>query len=270
MLTVITFNLRFNTLKDGPHAWPHRREAVGALLRAHAPDLIGTQEGLAAQLEELQQQLPGCRSFGEPRGSPAQDEHCRVFYRADRLRLRRQGDFWLSETPQQAGSVTPSWGNGFPRMVTWGEFEPVEGGAPFTFLNTHLDHESEVARARGAEQIVRFLRQPDVAHPAIVGGDLNATPDSRPLQILLGEVPVDGAASSLRDTYRLSGGAGSGAPTFHGFTGRGAERIDYLLAEPPFRVARFEVLDQPVDGHWISDHFPVLAALEPEPAPGGR
>jgi endonuclease/exonuclease/phosphatase family metal-dependent hydrolase len=186
MLTVLTLNLRFDNPGDGQHAWPHRREAVGNLLRAQAPLLLGTQEGLADQLEELQAQLPGYASFGMARGSPEQDEHCRVFYLTNALRLRRHGDFWLSETPDQPGSRTESWGNGFPRIATWGEFEPIEGGAPFTFLNTHLDHASPVARERAAEQIVRFLRQPDVAPPAIVCGDMNAAPDSLPLRLLLG------------------------------------------------------------------------------------
>src|SRR5262249_3464309 len=129
-------------------------------------------------------------------------------------------------------------------------------------VNTHTDHASPIARERSAAQIVRFLRKPGVVHPVILGGDMNADPDSRPVQLLLGAEPVDGAPSVLRDSYHLSGGPGSGPPTFHGFTGRGEERIDYLLAEPPLRATRFEVLDQPVDGHWVSDHFPVLAALE--------
>jgi endonuclease/exonuclease/phosphatase family metal-dependent hydrolase len=261
-LTVITLNLRFNTPKDGPHAWPHRREAVGTLLRERAPDVIGTQEGLAAQLEELEQALPGYRSFGVARGSPWQDEHCRVFFRSNRLRLRQHGDFWLSETPDRPGSAARSWGNSFPRMVTWGEFEPIDGGAPFSFLNTHLDHESAAARERGAELIVRFLRRPEIVHPAVVCGDMNAGPDSPPLQILAGKAPLDGEASRLRDTFRLSGGTGTGSPTFHGFTGRGTERIDYILAEAPFQTKQFEVLDQPVNGRWVSDHFPVLAVLE--------
>ena len=72
MLTVITLNLRFDTPRDGLHAWPHRQEAVGSLLRAQAPLLIGTQEGLAGQLEELSAQLPGCVSFGMARHSPGQ------------------------------------------------------------------------------------------------------------------------------------------------------------------------------------------------------
>ena len=79
---------------------------------------------------------------------------------------------------------------------------------------------------------------------------------------MLGAEPVDGAPSLLRDSYRLSGGSGDGSLTMHGFTGCAAERIDYILVESPFRVIRFEVLDQPVDGHWVSDHFPVLAVLE--------
>jgi endonuclease/exonuclease/phosphatase family metal-dependent hydrolase len=73
---------------------------------------------------------------------------------------------------------------------------------------------------------------------------------------------VDGTPSPLRDTYRLSGGNDSGPPTFHGFTGHGTERIDYILIEPPLRGARCEILAQSVDGHWVSDHFPVLASLE--------
>ncbi len=109
---------------------------------------------------------------------------------------------------------------------------------------------------------MRFLRRPEVVHPAIVAGDTNARPDSRPMQILLGEAPVDGTASPLRDAYRLTGGTEEGKPTFHGFTGRGRGRIDYVLVEAPFRVTRYEVLDQQVNGKWPSDHFPVLARVE--------
>jgi endonuclease/exonuclease/phosphatase family metal-dependent hydrolase len=262
MLTVMTFNLRYDNAGDGENAWPHRREAAAALIRAHSPDLLGTQEGLAPQLEELQARLPGYAAHGRSRADPRQDEHCRVFYRTATLRLRRHGDFWLSETPEVIGSITAAWGNTMPRMVTWGEFEPVGGGAPFTFVNTHLDHASPLARERAAAQIVRFLRELSVIQPVIVGGDLNSVPGSLPLKILTGEVPVDDAASPLRDSYCLAGGTGEGRATFHGFTGRGEERIDYLLVDPRFRVTQCDVLEAPVEGRWVSDHFPVVAALD--------
>jgi len=262
MLTVMTFNLRFDNPRDGEHAWPHRREAAAALIRAHAPHLLGTQEGLAPQLEELQALLPGYTAFGTGRRGPRQDEHCQVFYRSDTLRLRRHGDFWLSETPDTVGSITEAWNNTLPRMASWGEFEVIESGDRITFLNTHLDHASPTARERGAAQIVRFLQRPEIAHPVVVAGDLNALPDSLPLQILVGEVPVDGSPSPLRDACLLSGGLSDDGPTFHAFTGRGQERIDYLLVEPSLRVTRCEVLNAPIEGRWVSDHFPVVATLE--------
>jgi endonuclease/exonuclease/phosphatase family metal-dependent hydrolase len=106
------------------------------------------------------------------------------------------------------------------------------------------------------------LRRPEVVHPVIVAGDMNARPGSRPMQLLLGEAPVDGTASPLRDAFRLAGSMGEGKPTFHAFTGRGRGRIDYILVEAPFRVMEYEVLDQQVNGRWPSDHFPVLARVE--------
>jgi endonuclease/exonuclease/phosphatase family metal-dependent hydrolase len=260
-LTVMTFNLRFDNPKDGPHAWPHRRDAAAALLHARAPDLIGTQEGLAQQLDELQESLPGYAAFGIGRRGPREDEHCRIFYRTASLRLRRSGDFWLSDTPDVVGSISESWGNELPRMATWGEFERVPDGARFTFLNTHLDHDSSIARERGAQQIVRFLRRSDLPHPVILAGDLNDGPDSLPLKLLTGALPVDGSASRLRDAYRLAGGQGAGRPTFHGFTGNGLERIDYVLVEDPLQVTEHTVLDEPVKDRWVSDHFPVLAVV---------
>jgi endonuclease/exonuclease/phosphatase family metal-dependent hydrolase len=262
MLTVMTFNLRFDNPRDGKNAWPHRREAAAALIRSHAPHPLGTQEGLAPQLEELQAALPDYAAFGRSRADPHQDEHCRVFYRPDTLRLRRHGDFWLSETPEAIGSITAAWGNTMPRMVTWGEFEPVGGGAPFTYLNTHLDHASPLARERAAEQIVRFIQGQSVVPPVILGGDLNAAPGSRPLRILTGEIPVGNMVSPLRDSYSLAGGTGEGEATFHGFTGRGQERIDYVLVDPRFRVTGCEVLSETVDGHWVSDHFPVVVMVD--------
>ena len=66
-----TYNLRFNTASDGPNAWPHRRDAVRALIRHHEIDLLGTQEGLIDQIEDLEcrrrsKSEPPCRPTIEP------------------------------------------------------------------------------------------------------------------------------------------------------------------------------------------------------------
>ena len=66
-----TYNLRFNLASDGPNAWPHRRDAVRALIRHHEIDLLGTQEGLIDQIEDLEcrrrsKSEPPCRPNIEP------------------------------------------------------------------------------------------------------------------------------------------------------------------------------------------------------------
>lgn len=45
-MNVATYNLRLNIASDGANAWPHRKEAVQALIEYHEIDLFGTQEGL--------------------------------------------------------------------------------------------------------------------------------------------------------------------------------------------------------------------------------
>src|SRR6185503_20405447 len=63
-LRVMTFNLRLDLASDGPNAWPHRRDWVAALIRFHAPDVVGVQEALAPMLADLDARLPGFARIG--------------------------------------------------------------------------------------------------------------------------------------------------------------------------------------------------------------
>ena len=52
-LQVMTFNVRYANPDDGPDAWPLRSALVFDLIRAQAPDLVGLQEALPEQMDEL-------------------------------------------------------------------------------------------------------------------------------------------------------------------------------------------------------------------------
>jgi endonuclease/exonuclease/phosphatase family metal-dependent hydrolase len=137
-LKVMTFNLRRRKASDGPNAWDERRDAAAEVIRRHAPDLIGTQEGLREQVGFLQSHFPEYGILGEARFGGDKDEYNAILYRKDRFRVSATGNFWLSDTPDVAGSRT--WGNLVPRMATWALFEEKDDHAPFFHLNTHLDH----------------------------------------------------------------------------------------------------------------------------------
>lgn len=103
-----------------------------------------------------------------------------VFYRRDRLTLVRNGNFWLSDTPDVVGSN--SWNMPYPRMTTWGLFEEKAGHRRFYLFDTHLFHrdEDEPYRTKGVQilldQMARILGNSRL--PVVVTGDFNTIPGS--------------------------------------------------------------------------------------------
>jgi len=91
----------------GRRAWRNRRKQIASLIRFHAPDVVGTQEGKLHQLIDLEERLRNYEWIGVGRRSGG-DEFSALFYRTDRLTLLEHDTFWLSKTPNTPGSK--SWG----------------------------------------------------------------------------------------------------------------------------------------------------------------
>ncbi len=145
-LNVMTFNLRFASNK-APNAWPARREAMRDQIRAADPDVFGTQEGVYAQLKDVEADLAGDYAWiGLGRDGGSKGEFMAVFYRRNRLEPVAYDHFWLSDTPNVIGSTT--WGNTNRRMVTWVRFKDLADGRECYFWNTHLDHQIHLAIKR--------------------------------------------------------------------------------------------------------------------------
>ncbi|MGK6322965.1 endonuclease/exonuclease/phosphatase family protein [Sphingomonas sp. DT-51] len=246
-LKVMTYNVRY-AADDGPQPWPSRRPAAVAMLRHVHPDVIGTQELLQRQGDDIVTALPAYRWFGRDRMGGHANEHMGILYRADRLTLRRQGDFWLSDTPEVVGSQ--SWGTDLPRMATWGEFElKRDPSRRFLLVNTHLPHRDVDAVARDRAAAVLLARIPTIAPglPVVLTGDFNTTPDSDAYRRL---------AASMHDAWSDR----PGGETFHDFTGVAEKRIDYIFLDGARARGTTVVTERP-GGVWPSDHFPVVAKL---------
>jgi len=255
-LSVMSFNVRLPTAADGANAWDKRRELFIDTVRAQAPDLMGTQELYFEQGQYIVEKLPEYRWFGMSRRGNHEDEHMGVFYRSNRLQLIDSGDFWLSNTPERAGSS--SWGNLFPRMVTWALFETVESHTRFLYYNTHFPYraEDDEARRKAATLIVNRLSLYDVALPIIVGGDFNTEPQGGAYTILTG---------LLKDVWTEAPSRSGPDATFHGFSGTPDRRIDWIVFRAPWRVLSAQV-DSHHDGvRYPSDHFPVSVVFELAP-----
>ena len=137
-LAVMTLNMRYDNPEDGMNNWRFRRERIAGLIRSEAVDLLGTQEVLANQFDDLQALLPGYRAVGVGREDGARaGEFNAVFFRSDRFELLDSGVFWLSEEPETPGSK--GWDGACERLATWTVLRD-KSGRELLFINTHLDH----------------------------------------------------------------------------------------------------------------------------------
>ena len=57
-LNVMTFNIRFANPADGYDYWPNRKNLVASMIRYNEADIVGLQEALRNQLDDLKQLLP--------------------------------------------------------------------------------------------------------------------------------------------------------------------------------------------------------------------
>lgn len=259
-LSVMTFNLRQNTPVDGINAWPYRIDKVTQIITSNKPNLIGTQEGLYSMLNDIQKELPQYGMIGNGREGDRKDEHCAIFYNKDMLKLLNHDQFWLSETPDKVNSI--SWNSAYSRICTWGTFCFLNHPSKeFVVFNTHLDHVSEEAKEKGIQLIWSKMQTViQEGYPVILTGDMNATPKSKTIQFLRGEITLDGINVNLTDSYttldQLPGA------TSHQFTGTiDGEPIDYIFTSKNIKVENTKIDRSIFDGHYPSDHYPVITEL---------
>ena len=253
-LAVMTFNLRYAS-SNTPNAWPQRRPVMRDCIQDAAPDVIGTQEGLYYQLKDIHADLPAYDWLGTGRDGGSHGEFMAIFYRKDRFEPLEYDHFWLSDTPNVVAST--SWGNRNRRMVTWVRFLDRQSNQQFYLFNTHLDHEIQAAREKGAALIRERITALKTTLPVILTGDFNAAAGSNKAYSIL----TDG--NFLTDTWttareRINEPFG----TFHNYqTPRAGSRIDWILTRGPVSADKIEIITCSRNGQYPSDHFPVITRL---------
>lgn len=264
-LQVMTYNLKFAS-ESGAHPWSQRRRLVRDAIRGQAPDLIGTQEGVDGQLSDIVADLPQYARIGTGREGGQKGEFAAILYKKNRFKLLDHGDFWLSPTPEVAGSR--GWGNTQPRMVTWALFEDNASGARFYHFNTHFDFLFPFVRTKSADLMSRRIAGRKLNLPVVVTGDFNTNAASRAHAILTPAALLGG--NTLVDTFTTAEkNEGRTLSTFHNWKGphTGSNRIDWILTTPQFECRSTRVITFNEEGIWPSDHFPVVSDITLESKP---
>jgi len=259
-LNVLSFNIRFDNPKDAPNDWPSRRDKVASQILFHEADIIGFQEPVYGQLKDLESRLKDYRyvGIGSDDGKRA-GTHAAIFFDERRLQLHESATFWLSETPEVAGSK--NWDSVHARIVTWARFTDRVTKRTFYVFNTHFDHKGVEARRHSARILLEAVSRIAASHPSIITGDFNTVPDSEPIQMITSpDNPmrlIDCKSISEQGHYGPSG-------TFNGFKGKENSDypIDFIFIKGPWRVLQHATLSQTWGGLFSSDHFPVFARVQ--------
>jgi len=257
-LNIGTYNLRYDNADDSVNGngWRQRFPVMAKIIRFNDLDIFGTQEGLYHMLNNLADSLPGYKWIGIGRDDGIQaGEHSAIFYKADKFRIVKQGNFWLSTITDKPNK---GWDAVLPRICTWAEFEEIKTGFKFYFFNLHMDHIGVVARRESAKLVLSKVTAMAGNIPTILTGDFNVDQTSESYAVV-------NNSGLLKDSYELAPVKLDYDDSYNDFNvnnNNGNSRIDHIFVSKQFHVKRYAILTNTFHGRIPSDHYPVVAIME--------
>ncbi len=230
-LRVLTYNIHHGEGVDRKLDLPR----IAKIIADQKPDLVAVQE-----VDQKTKRVGGAATTAElARLTKMHDR----FGKAIDFQGGEYGQTILSRHPIREFQVhkLPNEGDREQRIAIAAEVR-IGDGPTLTFVSTHLDHNRDDLRQKQAANLDELFGK--AKGPVILAGDLNATPESKPLAI-------------LSKNWKS---ANTGKPLLTIPVTKPTRQIDYVLYRPAdeLRVVEARVLDEPV----ASDHRPLLAVLE--------
>ena len=252
-----TFNMRLDTPADSLNNWKYRKERVAQYIQDMKLDVVGTQEVLQNQFNDLKSLLPDFEGVGVARDDGKETgEYSAVFYRKSVFDALDSGTFWLAENPDSVGMM--GWDAVCVRVATWAKLQHKATGKIVMAVNTHFDHVGKVARRESALLIIRKIKEIVGDQPAVLTGDFNVTDQSEAYNTIVSNEFV------LLDAHKVAEKTGGASYTFHGFDKVDMEKrskIDFVFVTPQIKVLHSEVTPE-VKEALLSDHNPQWTELE--------
>jgi endonuclease/exonuclease/phosphatase family metal-dependent hydrolase len=245
-----TYNIKFDDRNDLENLWKDRSNHLINLIQFHKMDLIGTQEGMKNQLDEISSTLK-YPYIGQSREEDGiKGEFSAIFYNPKKFTLIERNTFWLSPTPDIASK---GWDAALNRICTYGKFEDANG-LQFYIFNIHYDHVGQKAREESSKLVLGKIKSINKENiPVILMGDFNVENGNKAYEIIVKSDFRDSKSLSQNTPYEAIG-------TFNGYNwDKKPERIiDYIFVNKRIEVLRYGVLTDNYGLKYPSDHFPVM------------
>lgn len=254
-----TFNIRYANKADSLDYWDNRKDTVASFILANDLDIVGMQEVLHSQMEDLKARLPEYEAVGVGRDDGKQKgEYSPLFFKKDRFEVMDSNTFWLSQYPDSVGFI--GWDGACCRIATWAKLKDKATGQVFMAVNTHFDHVGVEAQKNGALLIIEKIKEIVGDQPAVLTGDFNVTDESESYKTIVSNEFV------LKDAHKIAKTVEGVNHTYHGFgkiPAAKCSKIDFVFVTPQIQVERSfipaNVEGQP--GKNLSDHNPQVVKV---------
>jgi endonuclease/exonuclease/phosphatase family metal-dependent hydrolase len=253
-------------------AWEERSAALRTGLRELRPDVIGFQEVINdGENDTAAEILDPDYQVRHQAGGLLGDGNCAAI--ASRWPITAWHELDLQLGPSTAD---------FPATTLIAEIDAPDPVGPLLFVNhlpswkPQLERERELQAAAAVRRVEQLVAEG--AQHVVLAGDLDATPESASIRFLRGLQSLDGTSAYYHDAWERTHPDDPG----HTFTTRNplmtedtdvrvetSRRIDHIFVRcdehgPTLDVRRCDLIfDKPVDGVWATDHFGLVADLEP-------
>ena len=255
-LNLMSYNIRYDITTSNASPWTERHTAISSQIKRCDVDIIGMQEVLVHQREQLLLDLSGYASVGVGRDDGINaGEFSPIFFKKERFQILTSGTFWLSPTPE---IPSKGWDAALNRICTYAEFLDVQSKDTFWVFNTHFDHVGETARMKSAELILQKIHEvtKGTNQAVIFCGDLNLNDDHPTIAFLQSQIK-DALPVAVQVKTKMN-------RTFNNFdlSMPASKRIDYIFANEKVRVESYQTIVEPYGISYPSDHFPIFTTLK--------
>lgn len=264
---ILTCNIRVALESDEEkgYGWEQRKNTCMEIIADQRADIIGFQEVIQPQMDDLRRYFHAFDSFGYD--GPEMDAHQSgyhgiaknpIFFSRDRYKLLSAGQFWLSETPLIGGSI--SWNSARARHANWVRLKERHSGKHFRVINLHLDHKNQQAREKQIDLVMKEAGQYPEAFPQMLTGDFNASAKNAVYQAI--------TDADWRDSYTEIHGDQEPGYTVHLFQGENypkkdkGRKIDFIFTKGPVNSLEASIIKDHKNGQYPSDHYFVSALLK--------
>lgn len=159
-LHIMTWNIRRQGHEKVPeHLWFRRMPYVADCIVKNKPTIVGLQESVIEQINDIAPLLPTYKWIGKGRGSAwfglAKNEYNPIFYDPSHVELLDHSTFQLNSPSlfrrKKEGLI--------PRICTWAKFLDKSSKVEFYVFNTHLDNNYHEARKNGLNAVLQEIKK---------------------------------------------------------------------------------------------------------------